>query len=197
LRVTKELITQSLDFDHCRVALGYRLMQELLKNKQINEKAICSAFEENLSELGSLIQDMPRARENLTLFIAKSVSDKIVPRLVFDDITNKLDDNRLAVSCALEVYFYLNNLSLLNDKFDSLGASDSLDVLDAQMERTLREFIVSGDSSEVCKRLNELHAQHYTHEFVYLVGYHAINKMNGKLMDKLAKLLKVSLVNKT
>lgn len=133
---------------------------------------------------------MPRARENLTLFIAKSIHDRIVPRIVFDNITSKVDDNRVAVSCALEVYFYLNNVSLLKNKFDTRGGFEPLDVLDDQMERALQEFIFSADAKEVAIRLNELGAQHYNHEFVYLVGYYAINKMNEQLMGKLAKLLK-------
>lgn len=135
---------------------------------------------------------MPRARENLSLFIAKTVNDKIIPRIVFDQIANKTEDSRLATSCVLEVYFYLSNASLLNGKFDSSGSFEPLDVLDRQMEKILIEFIVSGDCEEVGRCLNDLHAQHYNHEFLYLVGYHAINKMNEQLMDKLSKLLKVT-----
>lgn len=135
---------------------------------------------------------MPKVRGNLTLFIAKAVEDKIVPRLVFDDITSKLNDNRLAVSCALEVYCYLNNPALLKGKFEACGGFEPLEELDIQMEKILREFLLSGDYEEVGKRLDELHAQHYNHEIVYLAGYYAINQMNEKTMDKLAKLLKVS-----
>lgn len=107
MRLTKEVITESLGIDYARVALGYRLMVEMLKNKNIDEKAVSSVFEEVLSDLDNLIRDMPRCRENLTLFIAKTVDDKIISRLVFDDITSKLNDNRLAMSCALEVYCFL------------------------------------------------------------------------------------------
>jgi len=191
LRVTKEVITQSLDFDHCHVGLGYRLLVALLQNKNINEKVICSAFEEILSEdLDHLIKDMPRAKENLTLFIAKTVNDKVVPRILFDDITSKLNGNRFAVSCALEVYLYLNNPLLLKGKFDTCGGFEPLDKIDEQMENIVREFLVSNDFGEVERRLNSLHVKHYNHKFTSLLGYHAINKMNENLMDKLAKLLK-------
>jgi hypothetical protein len=55
--VTKEVISQSLDFDHCHVGLGYRLLVKLLQNKNINEKVICLAFEEILSDdLDNLIK---------------------------------------------------------------------------------------------------------------------------------------------
>jgi len=191
LRVTKEVIIQSLDFDHSHVGLGYRLLVALLKHKKINEKVICSAFEEILSdELDNLSKDMPRAKENMTLFIAKTVNEKVVPRILFDDITSKLNGNRFAVSCALEVYLYLNNPSLLKGKFETCGGFEPLEKIDDQMEKIVREFLVSNDFDEVSKRLTDLHVKHYNHKFTSLLGYHAINMMNETLMDKLAKLLK-------
>ncbi|KAI6177259.1 Programmed cell death protein 4-like protein [Aphelenchoides bicaudatus] len=195
LRVTRELISKSLELDYSRVALGYRLILELLKNKHINQQTVVTAFDELLTDLENLIKDTPKARENLTLFIAKTVNDKVVPRLVFDDISSKLNDNRLALSCALEVYCYLNNPALFKGKFEACGGSDPLDELDIKMEWILKEFLLSGDFEEVGKRLDELHAQHYNHEFVYLAGYYSINHMNENIMNQLAGLLKYLIDN--
>ncbi|KAI6239092.1 Programmed cell death protein 4 [Aphelenchoides fujianensis] len=190
LRVTKEVIRSSLDYDNARVVLGYNLMAALLKNKFINEKVIAFAIEENLHELESTIKDCPRAREFLALFIAKTVSDGIMARLVFDDITSKLNHNRQAMSCALEVYTYLNNRPLLRGKFEPAGGYEPLNALHDQMEKILREFLLSEDAAEVVERLRHLHVIHFHHELVYLTGHYAMEKMHTATMEKLANLLK-------
>lgn len=90
------------------------------------------------------------------------------------------------------MHSFRNNRVLLKGKFEACGGFEPLDELDNRMELIIREFLVSEDYSEVKRRLNELHAQHYNHEIVYLAGYHAIERMNEKTMDKLSKLLKVA-----
>jgi hypothetical protein len=98
VRFTKELIRSALDYDTSRVALGYKLMVALLSNKHINERAIHSAIEELLPEIDQLVLDMPRAREYLALFIAKTISDGNWGRLAFDDVISKLNANRQVIN---------------------------------------------------------------------------------------------------
>lgn len=87
---------------------------------------------------------------------------------------------------------YMNNKALLKGKFEDVGAYAPLEVLRDQMEKMLREFLVSGDVDEFCNRLRELHTPHFQHELVYLVGFYALDRMHVTTMAKLAKLLKVS-----
>ncbi|KAI6201753.1 hypothetical protein M3Y96_00875900 [Aphelenchoides besseyi] len=193
LRLTKEVIRQSLDYDNNRLVLGYKLMNSLLKSKYITEKAVAIAIEDILPDLDNLIKDAPRAREYLALFIAKTVADGTMARIVFDDITSKLNANRQAMSCALEVYMYLNNHSLLKSKFQTVGPCDPLDVLQDQMEKILCEFLLSEDAEEVVERLRALHVIHFHHQLVYLIGFYAMEQMQNSTMEKLAKLLKTEL----
>lgn len=92
----------------------------------------------------------------------------------------------------METYSYLHNPRLLASKFETKGSHVPLDTLSNQMERIIREFVLSGDKDEVGRSLHELHCPHFHHEFVFLTGAKALEKMNEKVMGKLAALLKVS-----
>ncbi|CAD5215522.1 unnamed protein product [Bursaphelenchus okinawaensis] len=189
-RMAKEIICCSLDYDQGRVVLGNKLLMVFIEEGHLSVKHVVNALEEILQDLGEIVRDMPKARKFLATFIAKLITDDIIERIVFDDITSKHNANRQAMSCALEVYMYLNNRALLKGKFEEVGGHAPLHVLKDQMEKILREFLLSGDSNEVAERLRQLHALHFHHEMVYLVGFYAMDRMHDTIMEKLAKLLK-------
>jgi fucose 4-O-acetylase-like acetyltransferase len=72
------------------------------------------------------------------------------------------------------------------------GGSENLDVLSGQLDKILKEYLLSDDHIEVLERLRTLHVPHYYHQLVYLVGYYALENYNENTMEKLAWLLKVS-----
>ncbi|CAD5221380.1 unnamed protein product [Bursaphelenchus xylophilus] len=189
-RMAKEVMRCSLDYDQGRVVQGYKLLCALLDEGHLSDRNVLSAIEDLLLELEEIIHDMPKARGFLGTLIAKLISDGVIGRIAFDDITSKLNHSRQAMSCALEVYMYLNNKALLKGKFEDCGAYAPLEVLRDQMEKILREFLLSGDADEVSERLKELHALHFHHELVYLVGFYALDRMRDTTMEKLAGLLK-------
>ena len=83
-------------------------MVALLKEKCVSSQVIASVFEDVLPDLENLIKDAPHARRFLALFIAKTIADGIVPRLVFDEIMSKHEKNRQAMQgCKMHFKKYL------------------------------------------------------------------------------------------
>lgn len=193
VKLIKELVRCSIDYDQSRVTLGYKLFKHLSIEAYVEERHVLEAFESLLEDLNGILTDCPNARGHLAVFIAKAVYDGCIPYKPIGAIENRLSGVRQAVSCIMEVYSYLHNPVILAGKFENKGSHVPLEALKDHMERILREFLLSGDFDEVGRRLKELHAPHFNHEFVYLAGSKALEKMNEKTMDKLASLLKILL----
>ncbi|XP_062845708.1 programmed cell death protein 4b isoform X1 [Trichomycterus rosablanca] len=153
---------------------GHRELTSLLLRRLcgrvLGRSDIEASFRRLLEELPDLVLDTPAAPQLVGQFIARAVADQILSRNYVDGFKGRVDCEH--ARAALDRAAVLLKMSEeAGIKIDNLrgsgGGRRPVDELVKEVNLSLKEYVLSGDTEEAERCLRELEVPHFHHEFVY------------------------------
>uniref|UniRef100_A0A6I8PG99 Programmed cell death protein 4 n=1 Tax=Ornithorhynchus anatinus TaxID=9258 RepID=A0A6I8PG99_ORNAN len=127
------------------------------------------SFDKLLKELPELALDTPRAPQLVGQFIARAVGDGILCHTYIDSYKGTVDcvQARAALNRATVLLSMTKGRKRKDSVWGSGGGQQSVNHLVKEIDMLLKEYLLSGDISEVEHCLKELEVPHFHHELVY------------------------------
>ncbi|XP_029451487.1 programmed cell death protein 4-like [Rhinatrema bivittatum] len=148
--------------------LTSRLLSDLV-GKIMTSEDIAKAFDKMLNDLPDLILDTPEAPQMLGQFIARAVADHALPLDFLDRYKGRVDCEhaRAALDRAAVLLSIKREIIRLDNVWGVGGGQRPVKHLIKEMNLLLKEYLLSGQVSEVQHCLRELEVPHFHHELVY------------------------------
>lgn len=190
-RMVKDMILVTLENAASSFHLAVNLLDEMVLKKWVPLHLIISVLEELVGSVEELSKDMPKVTESLAIFMAKLVQQDVITLQIISLLAVKHADQTDEVKqCIEDAVTFANNRHLLNGKCAPCGGQQPVDVLSAQCQLILKEYLLSNDKQAAECRLTDLKVPHFNHDFVYQACLLALEQMHDQVMCKLAHLLK-------
>ncbi|XP_037546243.1 programmed cell death protein 4b [Nematolebias whitei] len=151
-----------------------------------------SSFDKLLRDLPDLVLDTPGAPQLVGQFIARAVSDQILSKSYIDGYKGKVDCEY--ARAALDRAAVLLKMSMgglrVDNHWGTGGGQKPVTQLIKEMNLLLKEYILSGDSKEAERCLQDLEVPHFHHEFVYEAIVMVLESKGEKKLKLVLQLLK-------
>ncbi|XP_020508919.1 programmed cell death protein 4b [Labrus bergylta] len=184
-------VAMALEAKASQRELTSRLLADLY-GSLLSRSDMENSFDKLLRELPDLVLDTPGAPQLVGQFIARAVSDQILSKSFIEGYKGRVDCE--FTRSALERATVLLKMSLgglrVENQWGAGGGQRPVTQLIKEMNLLLKEYILSGDSKEAERCLQDLEVPHFYHEFVYEAIVTALESKGEKTFKMVLQLLK-------
>ncbi|TSK67266.1 Programmed cell death protein 4 [Bagarius yarrelli] len=164
-----------------------------LCGRVLSRSHIEASFHKLLKELPELVLDTPTAPQLVGQFIARAVADQILTKSFIDGYKGRVDceQARAALDRAAVLLKMSKESGLkIDNLWGSGGGQRPVNQLIKEVNLLLKEYVLSGDTTEAERCLRELEVPHFNHEFVYEAIVMVLESKGDATVDSILKLLK-------